>query len=286
MKRIGLVNVRQYNRVYKKVIKELGHQPVLFDIYVDDLAGQIQKIDKKVDLYYWQSIDRGIFYRKAILDPVYFVENFSKHKIFPDFNQVFSFNDKIKQLHMFEYHKIPSPKGFYTYDRKKAEDFVNKAKYPFVLKDPHSSSCLAVYLIKSKTQAHQMIRKIFSKKGYRVLRNIFYVQEFIPNLDRCMRVIVIGDKTYCAYWRISPDDWKHHVGPGSHVSDKDIPRSATRLCERVSRKLGFHWMAYDVVIDRGTPKLIEFSCNFGVHGAESLGYNPRKEIIKYAVKHS
>jgi len=282
---VGLVNVRQYNKDYQKIIKELGHRSILFDIYVDDLAGQVIKMDKRADVYFWQSIDRGAFYREKILDPVYFFEKYSRHKIFPDFNQVFTFNDKIKQLHIFEALKIPTPKTFYTTEKEKAQNYTSQCRYPFVLKDPHSSSGLAVYLIKNKKQAREAINKIFSKKGFHNLHNLFYAQSFIPGLDRSLRVIVINDKTYCAYWRISPDDWKHHVGPGSRVSDKNIPKKALNLCERISKRLGYHWMAYDVLMKKNNPYVIEFSCNFGITGARELGYYPRQEIIKYAIKH-
>jgi glutathione synthase/RimK-type ligase-like ATP-grasp enzyme len=286
MKTIGLVNVRQYNKSYQRIIKELGHKSILFDIYSDDLPATIKKMDKKVDVYYWQSIDRGHFYRAKILDPVYYIEKYSPHKIFPDFNQVFTFNDKMKQYQIFQHFNIPTPRTFITTDNKKALQYISRAKYPFVLKDPHSSSGLAVYLIKTKKQAKEILNKIFSPKGHNSLFSKFYAQDFIPNLDKSLRVIVIGEKTYCAYWRISPDDWKHHVGPGATVSDKNIPRSATRLCEGVSQKLGFHWMAYDILMRAGKPQMIEFSPNFGITGARQLGYHPRREIIKYTIKHA
>lgn len=286
MKTIGLVDVRQYNKSYQHVIKELGHKSILFNIYSDDLAGIIKKMDKKVDVYFWQSIDRGQFYREKILDPHYFIERFSSHKIFPDFNQVFTYNDKIKQLHIFEALKIPTPKTFYTLEKKKALAYIEKCKYPFVLKDPHSASCLAVYLIKNKKQAKEALNKIFSSKGFNSLCNKFYAQEFVRDLEKSLRVIIVGNKLYCAYWRISPGDWKHHVGPNSTVTDKNIPRSAISLCEKVSKKLGFHWMAYDILMKAGKPQIIEFSPNFGVAGARELGYHPRREIIKYTIKHA
>ncbi|MBU0648491.1 ATP-grasp domain-containing protein [Patescibacteria group bacterium] len=285
MSTVGLVSVKQYNKSYCRIIKELGHKSILFDIYADDALKSINQLDKKVDLYFWQSIDRGVFYRQKILDPVYFIEKYSRRKIFPDFNQVFTFNDKVKQWHIFQALGVPTPAVFYAENKEKALHFISNCSYPFVLKDPHSSSGLAVYLIKTKKQARDAIHEIFSNKGFHGLQGKFYAQKFIPGLERSMRVIVIGHKTYCAYWRVSSGDWKHHVGPQSTVTDKNIPKRATRLCEDISKKLGYHWMAYDILVQGKTPYVIEFSCNFGVAGARALGYEPWKEIMKYAVRH-
>ncbi len=286
MKAVGLINVRQYNESYQRIIKELGARPVLFDIYDDKFLSELNRHDRKVDFYFWQSIDRGRFYRKMILDPVYFIDKYSKRKIFPDFNQYFSFNDKLKQYHIFQALGIPTPKTFFTASKEGARSFIKKTKYPFVLKDPHSSSGFGVYLVKNKKAAGEYIEKIFSRRGLNNLYNQFYAQEFIPDLKKSLRVIVIGSKTYCAYWRVSGDDWKHHVTPESKVSDKNIPSAALRLCEKISHKMGYHWMAYDVLVKNNKFYIIEFSCNFGVWGAESLGYNPRQEIIKYSIKNS
>ena len=235
--KIGLIDVRQYNKEYKEIIKKLKYKATLFDIYKDDWVKNLESMDKKIDVYFWQSIDRGRFYREAILDKVYFIEKYSTKKIFPDFNQYYTFNDKVKQLFLFQKYRIPNPKTFYTTDRSLALDFIKQIKYPFVLKDPHSSSGLGVYLIKTKKQAKEILGKIFSNSGFNSLYNQFYAQEFIPNLDRSLRVITIGSKVFCAYWRINPDDWKINLGPKTYVTDKGVPKKALKICQDISRKL-------------------------------------------------
>ncbi len=46
--------------------------------------------------------------------------------------------------------------------------------------------------------------------------------------------------------------------------------------------MGFHWMSYDVFIDKkGNPLMNEFSCNFGIKGTIAGGYNIRKMQVEY-----
>ena len=283
-KTIALID-SPYNEKYQKIIKNQGHNSILFDAYNEDnWIANMKKMEKKADVYYWQSGDRGHYYREWILDKVYFIEKYSAKKIFPDYNQYFTFNDKTKQHYLFQKYDIPTPKTFYTKDKSKALDFIKKTSYPFVLKDPHSASGYGVYLLKNKKEAAEMIEKIFSPEGFNSLYSQFYAQKFIPDLEKSLRVITIGNKVYCAYYRINPDDWKINLGPKTSISDKNIPKQALKLAESISKKLNYHWMAYDILEYKKKYYVIEYSCNFGVTGAEALGYDPLGELIKYTLK--
>jgi len=283
--KIALIKSTKHLAEYKKIIQKLGHDYLFIDIDKDNWAKKFRQIDPKVNAYFWQSIDRGQYYRKDILDPVYFIEQNSAHKIFPDFNQYYCYNDKIKQTNILNFYRFPTPKTFYTSNQGAAQRFILQTKYPFVLKDPHSASSLGVYLVKNQSQAEQFIKKIFRPQGFNSLYSQFYAQEFIPGLGKSLRVITVGPRVYCAYWRLSPDDWRHRLDQASTVSDKNIPAQAKKICQTLAAKVKFHWMSWDLLVKNNKMYIIEFSCNFGTAGAEKLGYNPREEIIKYMIKH-
>jgi ribosomal protein S6--L-glutamate ligase len=282
---IGLIlNTRpEIDRNYQKIIKDLGHRSISLDVSQENWLNQFKKIDKQVDVYYWQSLDRGSFYRRDILDPVYFIGQVSNHKIFPNFNQYYYYNDKIKQTNILNYYDLPTPKTFYTTDKKTALNYLGDCDYPFVLKDPHSASSLGVYLIRNKKEALAKINKIFSPTGLNSLYYQFYAQEFIPNLEKSLRLITINHKTYCAYWRKTPGSWKHRLAEKSYITAKNIPAKAKKICELASKKLNFPWMSWDILIKDDNYYIIEFSCNFGTRGAENLGFNPKEQIIKYLI---
>ena len=199
-------------------------------------------------------------------------------------NMYFSYNDKIKQAEIFNYYKLPTPKTFITYKKSEALTFINKTRYPFIIKDPYGYGGFNVFKIDNKKQAKSYIEKIFGKglkSHIHTLQNIFYAQEFL-NVDKDLRVITIGPKVYCAYWRSSEEGWKHNLGRGGSVNFDKVPKKALSLCEKISKKLGFHWMSYDIfILPNGQLKITEFACNFAVKGASAGGYNVRKEQIKY-----
>ncbi len=272
---------------YKKAIKNLGADFVLFENRDKNWIERIKKLDEKCDVLYWHSINRGKFVREEVLDKVYFIDKYLKNKLFPDFNQYYAYDDKVKQFKLFKLHNIPTPKTFYTRDKKEAQEFINKTKYPFVLKDPHSAGGLGVFLVKNKKEAEQIVDDIFSSKGYNSIYYQMYAQEFVAGLDRSLRVITIGNKVFSAYWRISPGEWKnHYVGGDDRLSQKNIPKSALKLCVDFSKKMKYHWMAYDILVKNKKIYIIEYTCNFGMGGAEKLGYDVRGEMLKYALDNS
>jgi len=272
---------------YKKAIQKIGADFVLFENKDENWIERIKKLDEKCDCFYWHSINRGKFVREEVLDKVYFIDKYLKHKIFPDFNQYYVYDDKVKQFKLFKLHNVPTPKTFYTKDKNEALKFVNKTKYPFVLKDPHSAGGLGVFLIKNKKEAKKIVQDIFSNSGYNSIYYQMYVQEFIADLDRSLRIITIGDKIYCAYWRISPGEWKNHYVRGNDcLSQKNIPKSALKMSLDFSKRMKYHWMAYDVLVKYNKNYIIEYTCNFGMSGAEELGYDPRGEMLKYVLKKS
>jgi len=275
---------KAYNGVHKRInqhLKNLGVTTVYFDIDQPDWWQTIKKINPTVNGYFWNADDKGKYYYQ-INDRVYLLEQLTNKPVFPGTKQYFFYNDKISQLNFLKFHDLPYPKTFVTTSHDKALNFIKKAKYPFVLKDAHSASAMGVFLIKNQKQAKQAIEGIFSAKGFNSIFGYFYAQEFIANLDRDLRIITVGDKVAAAYWRINKKDWRHNVGLGGEVDNKNVPAEAKKLVKKISKIGKFDWMAYDLLILPNNKILIlEFSCNFGVKGAKKFNIDIRKIQANY-----
>lgn len=276
------------HRKYKKYLEEFGHKVKYFDI---DGANWLDNVlNSKGDVYIWNADDKYSNYR-LILDRVYFVEKYLGKRFFPNFDMYYIFNDKIKQYNILKYLNIPQIETFVTYNKGKALQKAEKANYPVVLKDAHSCEGKGVFKIETKEELIKMIEKIFSPSGFNrskrfcYIKDYLYLQKFIPDLSKDLRVVTIGDKIAAAYWRISPKgEWKTNLGSGGTVSYSNIPQKALDTCLYISKKMGYDWMSYDCIIRNGKVYIGEFSCNFGVKGATRAGINIRKMQMEYINK--
>lgn len=279
---------KAFNGVHKKIageLKKIGVKTVFFNIDKPDWWQEVKKINKSVDGYFWNADDKGRYYYQ-IVERIYLLEQLTKKPISPNTAQYSFYNNKINQLNFLKFHNLPYPQTFVTHSKNRALEFVQKTKYPFVLKDAHSASALGVFLIKNKKQARLAIKKIFSTAGFYDIFGHFYAQKFIAEIDRDLRIIIIGNKIAAAYWRINKKDWRHNLGiSGTALDNKKIPKAALDLALKITVLGKFHWMAYDIIFNKkNKPLILEFSCNFGVKGAERFGVDVRKLQAKYIKK--
>ncbi len=265
---------------YKKSAKDLKINAFLFDI---DTANWLNNL-KQADAYLWHADAKDENYR-IIHDRIYFIENILKKKVFPDMNMYFAYNDKIKQNDIFKFYDISTPKTYITYNKDTALSIADKIKYPFVVKNAHGYGGYHVYKIENKKKAKEMIDKIFSSRGFTKnnipIKNYFLAQEFLQ-IEKDLRVIIIGNKVACAYWREIKKDWKANIEQGAEPNFENIPKKALNLALSFHKKMKFHWMAYDIfVLKNGEVKIVEFACNFGVKAPSDEGYDVRKMQVEY-----
>jgi len=269
------------HKIFKKHLTALGADAFYFNI---DHMNWFEVEDKDPDAYIWLADNKEERYR-IIHDRVYFIENIFKKPIFPDMRMYFSEGDKVKQNQIFQCLNIPTAKTYIAAEKDKAVKIIHKIKYPFVLKDPYGYGGIHVFKIKNRQEAGEFVDKIFGaglKTGCSLCQNIFYGQEFLP-VEKDLRVITIGPKVFCAYWRIGQEgNWKHNLEQGARVSFDNVPISAVKMCQDFSRKMRFHWMGYDLFVLRdGSVKMMEYSSTARVKGAEAWGYDVRREQMKY-----
>jgi len=104
-----------------------------------------------------------------------------------------------------------------------------------------------------------------NEKGY------VYFQEFLPNNDYDIRLIVIGNKAYGMKRRVRKNDFRAS-GSSDFIYD-EIPKSVLQIGFDVSKRLNLQSVAFDFIFKNGKPLIIELSCFFGSKGSSKCkGY--------------
>ncbi|MDF3028501.1 MAG: hypothetical protein K0S23_2808 [Fluviicola sp.] len=110
-------------------------------------------------------------------------------------------------------------------------------------------------IVVSKEFAHQMPRE----KGY------VYFQEFIPNNDSDIRIIVIGNKAFALKRMVRKDDFRAS-GSGRIIYEKNqIDERCVQIAFETNNKINAQSIAYDFVFDeKKQPLIVEISYGFSV----------------------
>ncbi|MGH7402550.1 MAG: ATP-grasp domain-containing protein, partial [Candidatus Rokuibacteriota bacterium] len=106
-----------------------------------------------------------------------------------------------------------------------------------------------------------------------VERGYAYFQEWLPDQPFDTRVFVIGERAF-AYRRYPyPGDFRASRSGGPRDYDPaGIDPRMLQLCFAISRRLGFQSMAYDLMLHRGDPVVLEMSYTFGVGRHQCAAY--------------
>lgn len=106
------------------------------------------------------------------------------------------------------------------------------------------------------------------EKGY------VYFQDFIPNNDFDIRVIVIGEKAFAIKRLVRENDFRAS-GSGNIVYDhQEINEECLKIAFSINKKAGLQCTAYDFIYDaEGQPIIVEISYGFSMEAYDSCpGY--------------
>lgn len=109
------------------------------------------------------------------------------------------------------------------------------------------------------------------EKGY------VYFQEFIPNNDHDIRIVVIGDKAFAIKRMVRKNDFRASGG-GEILYEKHLFNERDiKLAFEVHEKMKSQSTALDLVYDKGEPKIVEISYGFSPEGYDPCpGYWDRE----------
>lgn len=87
----------------------------------------------------------------------------SGKKVFPDFNSVWHFDDKVGQKYLLESIGAPLVPSYVFYSKKEALDWVGGTSFPKVFKLRGGAGATNVKLVQSKRQAMRLVNKAFGR---------------------------------------------------------------------------------------------------------------------------
>jgi glutathione synthase/RimK-type ligase-like ATP-grasp enzyme len=124
--------------------------------YDSDIIYQLRDCDAFM-WHFSQTDYRDLLFAKQLLYSL----QMSGKKVFPDFNSVWHFDDKVGQKYLLESINAPLVPSYVFYTKKEAIDFVNQTTFPKIFKLKGGGGGINVKLVKTRKQSIALINKAF-----------------------------------------------------------------------------------------------------------------------------
>lgn len=271
----------------------------IVDCYSSDIISHIVDCDALMWHFYHASFKDFLFAKQLM----YAVQK-SGLKVFPDYNTMWHFDDKVGQKYLLESINAPLVKTWVFYDKICALKWAKSQVYPKVFKLRGGAGSANVRLVTKLSDARHLINKSFGKgfsqydaisnlkerirkyflgktelydvfKGFVRLiyptkyaivagreRGYVYFQEYIPDCDHDIRVIVVNDKAFAIKRMVRENDFRAS-GSGCILYEKKLfDENLIRISFDLAKKLQTQSVAFDFVYSQGYPLLVEISYGF------------------------
>ncbi len=278
---------------WKTLLEQAGHRVRMVDVYRPDILAQVRGCDGF--MWRWAHFaGMGRVARRLL--PV--IERHLKLAVYPDLNTCWHYDDKIAQAHLLASVGIPTPQTWIWFDRETALDWADTASYPLVMKLAGGAGSNNVRLIRSPSEAHLWIDRLFSSflttldeaqfrrmglrrrareaarallkgtprefcsSGYEPQTGYVLLQEFLPRNDFDTRITVIGDRAF-GFRRFNRDGDFRASGSGKiDWTPESVDTNFVRLAFRTSRLLQTQSLAVDGLYRDGAAVVGEVSYTY------------------------
>ncbi len=156
-----------------------------------------------------------------------------------------------------EKYDLSHPKTHIFYDIEKGYEYLKTCTYPKIVKRSYGPSNYGGYYV-HKVDDYAEAKSLFDRKKYVPM----YIQDAIDLKDNGdIRVMLIGHKPVCAFWRYSGDgQWITNTSQGGSMSYENVPMSALELAVKASKAAKAEYWACDIAIDAKTGKPYILEC--------------------------
>ena len=269
------------------------------DCYGSDIIYQLSDCDALMWHFNHKSPKASKFAKQLLFS----LESSGK-RVFPDYNTVWHFDDKVAQKYLLEAIDAPLAPAYVFYNKKEALEWTIQTRYPKVFKLRNGAGSDNVRLVKTRNEASRLISRAFGRgfsqyqawdnlkerlrkfrlgkttlwdvmKG--VIRLVYtteysrmtgrevgyiYFQDFIPENDHDIRVIVVGDKAFAIKRMVRYGDFRAS-GSGHILYNKELFNDEIiKLSFELAEKLKTQCIAFDFVYHVNNPLLLEISYGF------------------------
>lgn len=275
------------------------------DAYSTEIIDQLRNYD--VFLWHFDHVSyKDAIAAKSIL---YSLEK-SGIKVYPNLETCWHFDDKIAQKYLLESIEAPLIPSHVFYSKEDAITWAKTTQYPKVFKLKGGAGGTNVKLVHNFSQCARIINTAFGKGfspydnwnafkdrikksnslssffkaiGRVIVPNEFvrmgarqkgyvYFQDYIPNNDSDIRIIVINKIRAYGFRRMNrKGDFR---ASGSGIFEYDgIPLEAVRVAMNTAKRLSMQSVAFDFVMYNDQPVIVEMSYGFGTKGSSKCkGY--------------
>ncbi len=152
---------------------------------------------------------------------------------------------------------IAIPRTEIFYDKKEGDAYLKKAKYPQIVKRSYGPSNYGGYFV-HKVDSYKEAAALFAEKKYVPI----YTQDAIDLKDNGdVRVMLIGHKPVCAFWRYSGDgEWITNTSQGGSMSYENVSMDILELAVKASKAAKAEYWACDIAVCAKTNKPYILEC--------------------------
>ena len=178
-----------------------------------------------------------------------------KLRFIPSLDSQFSNKSKENFTRFAWRYDLNIPKTYIFYNKKEGKKFLKNCEYPKIIKKSYGASNYGGYFV-HKVKNYNEAKKLLESKKY----NPLYIQDFV-NIKADMRIMLIGHKPVCAFWRVAPKGkWITNTSQGGKISYKNIPKNALDLAVKSSKSANAEYWSCDIAINKNK-KAIIFECS-------------------------
>lgn len=249
---------------YAKACQVVGVEFEVIDLFADDWIECIKNAN--VDGILVREKANIQDYKEMYNERLWVIKEYLHIPIYPSWHELFLYENKRMYSYFCQTHGISTPHTHIFYDRKRALEYCENARFPLVFKTNSGSAGSGVNIIKRKWKARQIIKSIFGRIEPRLSlghipwgkiggviaipkfgmsqRHYVIIQDYIE-IDTEWRIIKIGD-TYAGY--IRPMDHGH--GSCDLMEFRFPPHELLYLIKRISEEEKFDSLSLDVLYDK------------------------------------
>ncbi len=156
-----------------------------------------------------------------------------------------------------EKHHLSHPKTRIFYDADEGFNFLQNCSYPKIIKRSYGPSNYGGYFV-HKVDSKEEAITLLQKRKY----HPHYIQDCIP-LKADIRVMLIGHKPICAFWRqAGKDQWITNTSQGGTMSYEGVDMGALELAVQSSKAAKAEYWACDIAEHDGKYYILECATAF------------------------
>jgi len=156
-----------------------------------------------------------------------------------------------------EKHHLSHPKTEIFYDLDEGFNYLQSCSYPKIIKRSYGPSNYGGYFV-HKVDSREEATTLLQKTKYRP----HYIQDCIP-LKADIRVMLIGHKPICAFWRqAGKDQWITNTSQGGTMSYEGVDMGALELAVQSSKAAKAEYWACDIAEHNGKYYILECATAF------------------------